>query len=411
MYQRVGAVAMKKNLDNIQKLCAFLDNPQDSFPSIHIAGTNGKGTTAHILSSLLQEHGYKVGLYTSPHYKDFRERIKINGEYIPEKDVIAFTSFIKESVKDIHPSFFEISVAIAFDYFSKQHVDIAVIETGLGGRLDSTNIITPDLSVITNIGLDHMNMLGDTLKQIAGEKAGIIKEGIPVIIGEKQDEVKAVFQEVAERNKSQLTYAEDHCTVELEDKFDNHASYLIQLDTIPAFNVHTSLRGPFQHHNIRTAICAYNNYANPSPDRLEEVIGSSLTNLSANTNYIGRWQVVSVEPTVVLDSAHNLDGIEYVCRELKQMNKALHLVLGFVKDKNWQELLDKFPSDSSFYFSKPDIVRGLPIDQIKSHAERIGLNARYFDSVNLAKEAAIGEAAKTDCVFIGGSTFVVAEAL
>ncbi len=411
MYQRVGSTAMKKNLDNIRGLCGFLNNPQDRFPSIHIAGTNGKGTTAHVLSSLLQEHGYKVGLYTSPHYKDFRERIKINGEYILEEDVIGFTAYIKQSLKDLRPSFFEITVAMAFDYFSKQKVDVAIIETGLGGRLDSTNIITPELSVITNIGFDHMNMLGDTLVQIAGEKAGIIKKKKPVLIGEKQDDVKAVFESIAVQNQSELSYAEDHCVVEQVDKLEDQAFYQIKLAEAEAFSISTPIQGPFQIYNIRTAIAAYMKYTKASSEKGEQIIQLALKNILANTKYIGRWHVIFSEPLVILDSAHNVDGIEYVGKELIQLNKTLHLVLGFVKDKNWQQLLHKFPPESNYYFCKPEIPRGLPIDQIKAYAEDIGLNANYYDSVSLAKEAAISSAEKTACVFIGGSTFVVAEAL
>ncbi len=411
MYQRQGSSAMKKTLDNIIYLCEKLHNPQNQFPSIHIAGTNGKGTTSHILSSLLQQEGLRVGLYTSPHYKDFRERIKINEKYIAEQDVISFTQYVKESIQDISPSFFEITVAMAFDYFCKQQVDIAIIETGLGGRLDSTNIILPKLSVITNIGYDHMNMLGDTLIEIAGEKAGIIKASTPIIIGERQQMVQDVFMNVAKEKNAPLLYAEDICTAALLYTSDGLSTYEISISNNINFKVSTPLNGPFQIHNIRTALAAYLTFLNSKSELSEEKISNGLTHILANTSYQGRWHIQSKEPLVILDSAHNIDGINYITTELKQLNKSLHLVLGFVKDKDWQSLLAKFPRDSKFYFCKPSIFRGLALSELKSYALQQELDARFFDSVVQAKATAIQSADEDDCVFIGGSTFVVAEAL
>lgn len=411
MYQRQGASAMKKNLDNIVYLCEQLDNPHEKFPTIHIAGTNGKGTTSHILSSLLQQAGLKVGLYTSPHYKDFRERIKVNRDYIEEQDVIRFTEYLQDSIKEITPSFFEITVAMAFDYFHKQEVDVAVIETGLGGRLDSTNIIKPKLSVITNIGFDHMNMLGNTLAEIAGEKAGIIKENTAVIIGERQQVVQHVFERVANEKNSTLSYAEDLCKINLLDNTFSLSNYEVSLHKGINFEVSTPLKGPFQIHNITTAIAAYVSFMDSESELNTKHIIDGLRDIVVNTNYQGRWHIQSNEPLVILDSAHNIDGINYITQELEQMNKPLHLVLGFVKDKDWQKLLDKFPKNSTYYFCTPSIQRGLPTSEFKQYVLEQNLNAQFFDSVAEAKASAILTAKKEDCVFIGGSTFVVAEAL
>jgi dihydrofolate synthase/folylpolyglutamate synthase len=425
MYQRQGSSAMKKNLDNITALCENFNNPQENFPSIHIAGTNGKGTTSHILSSLLQQEGLTVGLYTSPHYKDFRERIKINSAYISEDDVIQFTKLVKDTIKDLSPSFFEITVAMAFHYFAQQDVDVAIIETGLGGRLDSTNIIKPRLSVITNIGYDHMNMLGDTLVEIAGEKAGIIKENTPVIIGERQEDIKHVFVNTAIARNALLSFAEDRCKVSLINTKLGLSSYEISINDNCNVQVNVALNGPFQKHNIQTAIASYISFLDStekespkqqkvkrtSHQKLIDKIAEGLTRIIDNTNYQGRWQIQSTEPLVILDSAHNVDGINYITNELKKLNKPLHLVLGFVKDKNWQQLLSKFPSDSKYYFCTPQIPRGLPTSEFEPYVLDQNLDARFFNSVSEAKLKAIKSADKGDCVFIGGSTFVVAEAM
>jgi len=411
MYQRQGALAMKKNLYNIKYLCNELDNPEQKFPSIHIAGTNGKGTSSHILSSLLQQKGFTVGLYTSPHYKDFRERIKINAEYITEQKVIDFTKDIKDRIHDITPSFFEISVAMAFDYFAKQEVDIAIVETGLGGRLDSTNVILPKLSVITNIGYDHMNMLGDTLLEIAGEKAGIIKQTIPVVIGEYQESVQDVFMKTAKQKKSPLFFSRDICQVRLLATDSIQSTYHVTIYDELKFEVSIPLNGPFQTHNIQTAIASYVTFLG-SKSRLDETqIAQGLTDIIKNTKYQGRWQIQSEEPLVILDSAHNIDGINYITKELDKLNKPLHLVLGFVRDKNWKELLAKFPKHSQYYFCTPRIPRGLPTSELQVFALDQKLEAKLFESVSEAKRTAIENAANDECVFIGGSTFVVAEAL
>ena len=385
MYQRTGAAAYKKDIGNIIKACNFLNNPQEKFKSIHIAGTNGKGSTAHLLSSVLQEAGYKTGLYTSPHLIDFRERIKINGKKISEKNVVDFVNSNKENFETINMSFFEYTVAMAFYEFEKEKVDIAIIETGLGGRLDSTNIVNPLLSIITNIGYDHMNLLGDSLEEIAFEKAGIIKENTPVLIGKKQQEIDHVFKKQANKKNASLTYAK---------RFDNQFS-----EEIP----------DYQKENINTVISAIDvlnwNISN-------EEINSGIKNVKINTGLRGRWEVLSTKPKIVCDTGHNIDGINQVINHLEKIKYGkLHFVFGTVNDKKLDSILNILPKDGIYYFCKAKIDRALDANKLKSLCESKNIFGESYSSVTTALNAAKKNSENEDLILIGGSTFVVAEVL
>ena len=384
MYQRAGEAAYKKDIGNIIEACRILDNPHKKFKSIHIAGTNGKGSTAHIISSILQEAGYKVGLYTSPHLKDFRERIRINGKMISEKDVINFVSQNKNEFEKIKMSFFEYTVALAFHHFANS-VDIAIIETGLGGRLDSTNIINPEISIITNIGYDHVNLLGNTLEKIAFEKAGIIKQNIPVVIGRKQEETKNIFFEIAEEKNAPFSFSENY----------NYIS-----DT---------LRGEYQKENINTAISALNILDFTIN---EQNIINGLNNISINTGIRGRWEQLGKEPLIICDTGHNNDGISNIVRQIKKINyKNLHFVYGSVNDKDLDKILKILPTEAYYYFCHAKIDRALNSDVLKKQALNHKLKGNSFSTVSKAYKAALKNAKKEDLIFIGGSTFVVAEVL
>jgi dihydrofolate synthase/folylpolyglutamate synthase len=389
MYQRVGVDAFKKDLVNIVNLSNHLGNPQNNFKTVHVAGTNGKGSTSHMLASILQEAGYKVGLYTSPHLIDFRERIKINGKEIPENAVVDFIDSNKNYLEKNKLSFFEMTVGMAFSYFSKEKVDIAIIEVGLGGRLDSTNIIYPILSVITNIGLDHTNMLGNTLEEIAAEKAGIIKPNTPVIIGEYQEETYPVFQKIAKKNSAKMLLASS--------------------ETIP---LETDLKGDYQKKNSITAYTAVKELQSLGFEISSENINQGLLSVISNTGLQGRWQQINTHPKVICDTAHNKEGLRYVINQLKKepYNK-LHIVLGFVSDKKLDDLLALFPSDANYYFCKPNIPRGLDEKSLIQEASLFHLSGNTYLSVKEAYAAALSNSKKEDLIFIGGSTFVVAEAL
>ena len=385
MYQRQGKEAFKKDLTNIIAFCDVLENPQNTFKSIHVGGTNGKGSTSHMISSILQEAGYKVGLYTSPHLKNFTERVRINGEEIAEDYVADFITKNKRFLGKQHLSFFEMTVGLAFDYFASQKVDIAIIEVGLGGRLDSTNIINPEVSVITNIGYDHMQFLGDTLPEIAFEKAGIIKENTPVVIGEKQEEVQSVFMNKAAELNARISFASN-------EKYD----------------FETDLLGTYQIKNGNTAIHAVKALQNFSI--LEGDIKRGLKRVVENTNFKGRWQVLQENPTVICDTAHNKEGLEYVIHQLaNQTFETLHIVLGVVNDKKLDDVLSFFPKNANYYFCKPNIPRGLDEKELASQAKQFDLYGVTYNSVNEAYAAALLKATKEDIVFVGGSTFVVAE--
>lgn len=388
MYQRQGSSAFKKDLTNTLKLSHHLNNPEEKFKSIHVGGTNGKGSTSHMLASILQEAGYKVGLYTSPHLKDFRERIKINGQEVSEQFVVDFIVENKVFFKKNKLSFFEMTVGMAFDYFSKQKVDIAVIEVGLGGRLDSTNIITPEVSVITNISLEHTQMLGNTLGKIAFEKAGIIKPSIPVVIGEKHPETTHVFNKVATERHSHITYAEDENVLLLP----------------------SDLKGPYQYKNIQTVLATLPILKECDFNISEEHVKKGLLNVVVNTGLKGRWQLLNDEPKVICDTAHNAAGLEYVFRQIDtEKFDNLHIVFGIVNDKNLNSIISFLPREANYYFCKPDVPRGLDADELKEKMQGFGISGKSYSSVNQAYEEALRVASKDDFIYIGGSTFVVAE--
>ncbi|MEQ8217057.1 MAG: folylpolyglutamate synthase/dihydrofolate synthase family protein [Arenibacter sp.] len=386
MYQQKGISAFKGKLDNILALSAYLGHPERKFKSIHVAGTNGKGSSSHMLASILQEAGYRVGLYTSPHLKDFRERIRINGIPVNKKFVVDFIKKNKLFFEAHDLSFFEMTVGMAFQYFEKEKIDIAIVEVGLGGRLDSTNIIIPEVSLITNIGYDHVEMLGDTIAKIAFEKAGIIKPGKPVVISELQEETATVFNNIASERGSKIIFAGE---------------------VIPG-NYKTSLLGSYQAKNVKGVVATIKELK--GFDIREKHIAEGLLNVSTNTGLLGRWQTIGENPTVVCDTAHNTEGLAIVLDQIKQQKyTALHLVIGFVKDKNLEQILPLFPKNAQYYFCSPNIQRGLDELVLKTRALEFGLNGNAYSSVNEAVNAALGLADKTDFVFVGGSTFVVAE--
>ncbi|GIV32673.1 MAG: folylpolyglutamate synthase [Chitinophagales bacterium] len=419
MFQRIGAAAFKKDLTNTLFLCAMLKEPHQRFKSIHVAGTNGKGSVSHLLAAMLQAQGYKTGLYISPHYKDFRERIKINGDYISAEQVVRFVERYRSEYEKIKPSFFEITVAMAFDYFAAEQVDIAVIETGMGGRLDSTNVITPLLSVITNIGYDHMQFLGNTLPAIAFEKAGIIKPHVPVVIGETDAETAPVFQEVASERNAPIEFADQHVQVMLKSK--SHGGMRVDIaehQKVVYTDVFTSLYGGYQLKNIATAWHAARMLQKAASSFLplsERAMLEGIEKVRALTRLQGRWDFLSVEgPVIICDSGHNAHGIREVVRELMEMTcRHLHFVIGFVKDKDLQLVLPLFPSGERYhyYFCRPDLPRGLDAEELQKQAWTFGLNGRAYPSVRAALESAKQLADKQDVIFVGGSTFVVAEVI
>ncbi len=388
MYQNKGKSAYKKDLSNILLLSGHLGNPQENFKSIHVAGTNGKGSTSHMLASILQEAGYKVGLYTSPHLKDFRERIRINGKVISKQFVIGFIKRNKTFFEKNQLSFFEMTVGMAFDYFAKQNIDIAVIEVGLGGRLDSTNIITPELSVITNIGFDHMKFLGNTLEKIAGEKAGIIKQNIPVVIGETQMETKTVFETKVKAVNSTIYFADQLVNSVLE----------------------SDLKGSYQTHNIKTVIQSITVLRALGFQISESELKKGLLSVVKNTGLQGRWQVLGQNPKIICDTAHNKEGLTQAIEQLQseQFDK-LHIVFGVVKDKDLNALIPLLPVNATYYFCKPDIQRGLDTKELQSAFTKYGLIGNTYQSVEIAYRSSISNAKKDDLIYVGGSTFVVAE--
>ena len=404
IFQRIGAAAYKANLDNTYALMEILDQPHKKFKSVHIAGTNGKGSTAHMLASIYQEAGYKTGLYTSPHLKDFRERIRLNGEMVSEEFVIDFVAKYAVDFKSISPSFFELTMAMAFQYFAEEKVDIVILETGLGGRLDSTNIVNPELSIITNIGKDHMRFLGDTLPEIAGEKAGIIKANKPIIIGEKQLEIQTVFEQKAKEMNSPLYFAEDLVRLEIINTVSN--TYRISYNNQIIFeSLEFPLLGNYQIKNLKTVVAAAMLLKLSS-----KAIKRGIENVLKNTHFAGRWQILSKSPLTICDTAHNEDGIRYIVAQLEQIShKNLHFVLGVVNDKSIQSILEILPKKAIYYFCKADIPRGLQVDVLQEKAKNAGLIGNSFSSVKDALKAAQQSALDGDLVFVGGSTFTVAE--
>ncbi|WP_411896066.1 bifunctional folylpolyglutamate synthase/dihydrofolate synthase [Winogradskyella sp. A2] len=388
MYQNKGKSAYKEDLNNTIKLASHLNNPEAKFKSIHVAGTNGKGSTSHMLASVLQEAGYNVGLYTSPHLKDFRERIRINGKPISKQFVIGFINRNRNFFEDNQLSFFEMTVGMAFDYFARKKVDIAVVEVGMGGRLDSTNIITPQLSIITNIGFDHMRFLGNTLEAIASEKAGIIKPNIPVVIGETQTELSHVFKNIAAQNNSDIYFADK----EINKVFDS------------------DLKGSYQLMNIKAVLKSFEvlNQGNFNISKNHLKIG--LLNVASNTGMMGRWQVIGSNPKIICDTAHNKEGLKYVIEQLlSESFDKLHIVFGVVNDKDLSTILPLLPKSAKYYLCKPNVLRGLDSEKLKTSFKDYGLVSESFNSVNEALNDAKLNANNNDLIFVGGSTFVVAE--
>jgi dihydrofolate synthase/folylpolyglutamate synthase len=418
MFTRVGTSAFKANLTNTIALCNKLDNPQHKFKSVHVGGTNGKGSTSHMLAAILQTAGYKTGLYTSPHLKDFRERIRVNGQMIAEQTVVDFVAQNKTTFEEIQPSFFEMTVALAFDVFAKEQVDIAIIEVGLGGRLDSTNVITPLLSLITNIGWDHMNMLGDTLPLIAGEKAGIIKPAIPVIISQYQPEVAEVFIAKAKEVGAPIIFASEEYELKAESgkQKASQGEYLrLNLERknnfpLSALSFKLDLPGSYQSHNAKGVLCAVDELRKQGYNVSDECIQSALKQVKTLTGLRGRWDTLSHNPLVIADTGHNPDGIQEVLKNIAATPfKQLHFVIGMVNDKDHSKVLDMLPKDAIYYFCKPDIPRGLEAESLKQKAESFGLHGEVYTDVATAFKAAKNAANADDLVFVGGSTFVVAE--
>ncbi|MAB48861.1 MAG: tetrahydrofolate synthase [Flavobacteriaceae bacterium] len=390
MYQNKGKSAFKKDLSNTLKLSAHLNHPEQHFKSIHVGGTNGKGSTSHMLASILQEAGYKVGLYTSPHLKDFRERIRINGQVVSKQFVIGFIKRNKAFLESNNLSFFEMTVGMAFDYFAKQKVDIAIIEVGLGGRLDSTNIITPELSVITNIGFDHMQFLGTTLPEIASEKAGIIKPNIPVVIGETQLETENVFKNKAKENNSEIYFADQLVEEVLE----------------------SDLKGTYQEHNKKTVIQSVTVLRQLGYSISTSNLKKGLLTVVKNSGLQGRWQVLQEHPKIVCDTAHNKEGLSYTMQQLQtETYNNLHIVFGVVSDKDLDSIVSLLPKNATYYFCKPNVQRGLDKDLLKEYFVDKGFTGNSYSSVNEALHAAKLNANTDDLIYVGGSTFVVAEVL
>lgn len=411
MYQRQGAVAFKKDLTNTIALCAFLNDPQTKFKTVHVAGTNGKGSVSHMLASVFQEAGYKVGLYTSPHLKDFRERIKINGEMIPEADVIDFVSENKTQFETIKPSFFEMTVALAFDHFAKERVDIAIIETGLGGRLDSTNVIIPELSVITNIGYDHQQFLGETLPEIAGEKAGIIKPKVPVVVGEFQQQIAHVFEKKADEMNSRLRFADREWEMRSQKIDEEELQLRVRHYDGSKMEFVSQLSGPHQSKNLITVLESVRTLSDSGWNLTAEHFKAGVRSTISNTGLKGRWQVLAREPLIIADTGHNKEGIEPNLKRLLSVRNAeqLHFVWGMVNDKDVTATLKMLPPTSNYYFCKPDVPRGLDVNILAHTATEIGLRYSVHASVADALKTAKDQALPDDIIYVGGSTFVVAE--
>jgi dihydrofolate synthase/folylpolyglutamate synthase len=411
-YHRIGKAAYKADLLTTQALDDYFGNPHRKYFTIHVAGTNGKGSVSHMTASVLQEAGYRTGLYTSPHLKDFRERIRVDGEMIPETDVIDFVEKHKNIITQLKPSFFEMTVAMAFDHFAKSSVDVAVIEVGLGGRLDSTNIITPVISIITNIGHDHMDILGNTPQKIAAEKAGVIKNNVPVVISQSQQEVRDVFLAKASDTGSPVFFADEdfNCRFSEPDIETGNRRYSVTDQLTTDRQEGTSvLSGDYQRFNIQAVYSAFSHLT----DQLkvtQQNLSDGIQNVVRNTGFAGRWQVLNNEPLIICDTAHNRDGLEMVLGQIKRISKAtLHIIIGFVNDKDLNSVLPLFPGDAIYYFTKASIPRALDENLLRKEAAKFGLSGDTYDNVAAALTAAKGKAAGTDLIYIGGSTFVVAE--
>ena len=420
MFSRIGAAAYKADLTNTIRLCEFLDDPQTKFKTIHIAGTNGKGSVSHMLAAILQTAGYKTGLYTSPHLKDFRERIKVNGEMVDEKFVIDFTEKMKTLIEEISPSFFEITVAMAFEYFAEQKVDVAVIEVGLGGRLDSTNIITPELSVITNIGWDHMNLLGDTLEKIAFEKAGIIKKDVPVVIGEILPETVKIFEQTAIEKQTSLSNASQKRKVvdwhwEKPARLRHSGGHELIVEIAEEHHTdhktwHLDLPGLYQTKNLLTVLETCFQLKQLGWKLDEDLMHKGLKQVKKLTGLHGRWEIIHQSPTVVMDVAHNIDGIRQLVQQKEiTAHRQLHIITGMVKDKEVEKILELLPKDAQYYFTKAQIPRAIPENELAEKARLAGLKGHSFPDVNEALQSALQLAHQDDLIVVCGSVYLVGE--
>ena len=409
VFEHVGAVAYKEGLQNTLALDKHFNHPHTNFKTIHIAGTNGKGSCSHSLASILQEAGYKVGLYTSPHLVDFRERIRVNGQCISKERVVKFVEDERKFFEPLHPSFFELTTALAFKYFNEQKVDIAIIEVGLGGRLDCTNIISPILSIITNISFDHTQFLGDTLAKIAAEKAGIIKKGVPVIIGEANEETSPVFQSKANEVNSDIVFAEDNAIVTSSSPMADGGRryYLLNNSTLVG-----ELSGDYQERNMNTILCACNILKQMNIIKNDDVIAKGLTNICKNTGLLGRWQTIQNNPTVVCDTGHNVGGWNYLAPQIKrQQCNQLRIVFGMVDDKDINSVMYLLPKNAIYYWTQAESKRAIKAERVAEIAIKHDLRGEIFDNVEVAYTKALQDSNKDDFVFVGGSSYIVADLL
>lgn len=411
MFSRIGAPALKPGLDNITRLCKSLGDPHKKFKSIHIAGTNGKGSVSHMLAAILQTAGYKTGLHTSPHLYDFRERLKVNGEPAPEDFVTSFVENIKPLIEEMVPSFFEISIAMTFEYFAQQKVGVAIVETGLGGRLDSTNILQPELSIITNIGLDHMQLLGNSPGEIAAEKAGIIKKNIPVVIGEAEPGIAAIFEKIAKEKDAPITYATDQFSiVDYHNRIHSMDVEVAKKNYMDHFKYEIDLPGIYQLKNLLTVLQA-TSVLNQMDWKLDnEYVRKALANVRKLTGLHGRWEVIHEKPLVILDVAHNEDGIRMVLQQLELIAPtSVHIILGMVKDKAITKILSLLPSGAQYYFAHAHVPRALAAEQLQKQAATFHLKGDTYDDVNEALKTALNHAGESDLILVCGSIFLVAE--
>ena len=419
LFSRIGPAAIKADLHNTIAICDFLGNPQNKFKTIHIAGTNGKGSTSHMLASILQEAGYKTGLYTSPHLYDFRERIKVNGIMCSETFVTSFTNKMKPFIEKVEPSFFEITVGMAFEYFADENVDIAIIETGLGGRLDSTNIINPILSIISNIGMDHMALLGNTLPEIAYEKAGIIKQATPVVISEIIPETKNIFEQKANSLNAPIYYAEDYIQFKSFQnnwqtslfEFNQPLIHLLDAPLFPkSFTVECDLPGKYQYKNLKGVLVAMQILATMGWQISASKILKGLLHVGKNTGLMGRWECIQTTPRIILDVAHNEHGIKALLEQLESLHYAqLHIITGMVKDKDVNAVLNLLPKKAKYYFTQSHIPRALPVSELAAKGNAFDLNGGQFENVNIALQSANKNATANDLILVIGSVFLVAE--
>lgn len=409
VFEHVGAVAYKEGLQNTLALDKHFNHPHTNFKTIHIAGTNGKGSCSHSLASILQEAGYKVGLYTSPHLVDFRERIRVNGQCISKERVVKFVKDERIFFEPLHPSFFELTTALAFKYFDEQKVDIAIIEVGLGGRLDCTNIISPILSIITNISFDHTQFLGDTLAKIAAEKAGIIKKGVPVIIGEANEETRPVFQSKANEVNSDIVFAEDNAIVTSSSPIvDGGRRYNLSNNS----TLVGELSGDYQERNMNTILCACNILKQMNIINNDDIIAKGLTNICKNTGLLGRWQTIQNNPTVVCDTGHNVGGWNYLAPQIKrQQCNQLRIVFGMVDDKDINSVMFLLPQNAIYYWTQAESKRAIKAERVAEIAIKHDLRGEIFDNVEVAYTKALQDSNKDDFVFVGGSSYIVADLL